>query len=89
MCLIHGAALVMEYLTTTRNHDLMDFRGADCLEFLSPNILEECFVSDDVIILNQTTEQVCLDEKFTEIELVSLLDRAAELFLKVIITWLF
>lgn len=84
MCLIHGAALIMEYLTTTENYDIMDYRGADCLEFLSPNILEECFVSDDVIIMSQTTEQICLGDKFTEIGLVSLLDRAAELFLKVI-----
>lgn len=83
MCLVHGAALVMEYLTTTENLDLIDCRGATCLEFISSNILEECAVSDDVMVLSQTADQVYLGEKFTEIGLVSLLDRAAELFLKV------
>jgi len=83
MCLIHGAALVIEYLTTTENLDLIGCRGATCLECVSPNVLEECAVSDDVMVVSQAADQVCLGDEFTEIGLVSLLDRAAELFQKV------
>lgn len=82
MCLIHGAALVIEYLTTTENLDLIGCRGATCLECVSPNVLEECAVSDDVMVVSQAADQVCLGDEFTEIGLVSLLDRAAELFQK-------
>jgi len=83
MCLIHGAALVIEYLTTTENLDLIGCRGATCLECVSSNVLEECAVSDDVMVVSQAADQVCLGDEFTEIGLVSLLDRAAELFQKV------
>lgn len=78
MCYVHGAALVIEYLTSTENLDLLDCRGAACLECVSLNVLEECSVYDDVI----AADQVCLGDEFTEIGFVSLLDRAAELFQK-------
>lgn len=84
MCLIHGAALVVEHLTTTENLDVVNFRGATCLECVSPNVLEECAISDDIMVVSQTSDQVCLGDEFSEIGLVSLLDRAAELFQKVI-----
>jgi len=80
MCYVHGAALVVEYLTSTENLDLVDCRGAACLECVSLNVLEECSVYDDVI----AADQVCLGDEFTEIGFVSLLDRAAELFQKVV-----
>lgn len=83
MCLVHGAALVVEYLTTTENLDLIGSRGATCLECISPNVLEECAVSDDIMVVSQAADQVCLGDEFSEIGLVSLLDRAAELFQKV------
>lgn len=83
MCLIHGAALVAEYLTTTENLDVVGCRGATCLECVSLNVLEECAVSDDVMVVSQATDQVCLGDEFTEVGLVSLLNRAAELFQKV------
>jgi len=79
MCYVHGAALVVEYLTSTENLDVMDCRGASCLECISLNVLEECLVSEDVI----AADQVCLGDEFTEIGLVSLLENAAELFQKV------
>ncbi|XP_025407791.1 dedicator of cytokinesis protein 7 isoform X2 [Sipha flava] len=82
MCLVHGASLVAEYLTTTENLDLVGCRGATCLECISPNVLEECAVSDDVMVVSQAADQVCLGDEFTEIGLVSLLDRSAELFQK-------
>lgn len=84
MCLIHGAALVVEHLTTTENLDLVDFRGATCFECVSSNVLEECAISDDIMVVSQTSDQVCLGDEFSEIGLISLLDRAAELFQKVI-----
>lgn len=85
MCYVHGAALVIEYLTLTENLDLVGCKGANCLECVSLNVLEECLVSDDVI----AADQVYLGDEFSEIGLLSLLDKAAELFQKVItyITW--
>ncbi|XP_046985251.1 dedicator of cytokinesis protein 7 [Schistocerca americana] len=77
MCLVHSAALVSEYL-----HMLEDLPhlppGAVGLEGITPNVLEESAVSDDV--LSPEEEGVCLGKDFTESGLVGLLEHAANSF---------
>lgn len=77
---MHSAALVAEYL-----HMLEDLahlpRGAVSLESVTPNALEECAVSDDVV--SPEEEGVCLGKDFTESGLIGLLEHAANSFYSV------
>ncbi|XP_050313244.1 dedicator of cytokinesis protein 7 isoform X2 [Anthonomus grandis grandis] len=74
MCLVHSAALVAEYLAMLES--LPHFpAGAAALEKVSPNVLEESAVSDDV--LSPEREGGCLGSHFTEAGLLGLLEQAA------------
>ncbi|XP_026681191.1 dedicator of cytokinesis protein 7 isoform X2 [Diaphorina citri] len=77
MCLVHSAALVAEYLHMIEEQPYLPL-GAVSLEFISPNCLEECAVSDDVLSPEQ--EGVCLGKDFTESGFVCLLEHAASSF---------
>lgn len=75
MCLVHSAALVAEYLVMLEPLPHLPV-GAAALEKVSPNVLEESAVSDDV--LNPEREGGCLG--FSEGSLVGLLEHAANNF---------
>uniref|UniRef100_A0A671L4A2 Dedicator of cytokinesis 8 n=1 Tax=Sinocyclocheilus anshuiensis TaxID=1608454 RepID=A0A671L4A2_9TELE len=77
MCLVHAAALVAEYLSMLEDHKYLPV-GSVTFQSISPNVLEESAVSDD--ILSPDEDGVCSGRSFTENGLVGLLEQAAELF---------
>ncbi|CAL8249273.1 unnamed protein product [Merluccius merluccius] len=77
MCLVHAAALVAEYLSMLEDHKYLPV-GSVTFQNISPNVLEESAVSDD--ILSPDEDGVCSGRYFTENGLVGLLEQAAELF---------
>lgn len=77
MCLVHSAALVAEYLVMLESLPHLP-AGAAALERVSPNVLEESAVSDDV--LSPEREGGCLGLHFTEGGLLGLLEHAASSF---------
>uniref|UniRef100_A0A1A8V8K1 Dedicator of cytokinesis 8 n=1 Tax=Nothobranchius furzeri TaxID=105023 RepID=A0A1A8V8K1_NOTFU len=77
MCLVHAAALVAEYLSMLEDHTYLPI-GSVTFQNISPNVLEESAVSDD--ILSPDEDGVCSGRYFTESGLVGLLEQAAELF---------
>ncbi|CAG9858416.1 unnamed protein product [Phyllotreta striolata] len=77
MCLVHSAALVAEYLAMLESLPHLP-AGAAALERVSPNVLEESAVSDDV--LSPEKEGGCLGSHFTEAGLLGLLEQAASSF---------
>ncbi|KAG5883156.1 hypothetical protein JTB14_033407 [Gonioctena quinquepunctata] len=77
MCLVHSAALVAEYLVMLESLPHLP-AGAAALERVSPNVLEESAVSDDV--LSPEREGGCLGSHFTEAGLLGLLEHAASSF---------
>lgn len=77
MCLVHSAALVAEYLVMLESLPHLP-PGAVALEKVSPNVLEESAVSDDV--LSPEREGGCLGSHFTEAGLMGLLEHAASSF---------
>ncbi|XP_042203401.1 dedicator of cytokinesis protein 7-like isoform X8 [Homarus americanus] len=74
MCLIHSAALVSEYLYMLEDCPHLP-TGAVSFCKLSPNVLEESAVSDDV--LSPDEEGICTGKYFTENGLVGLLEQAS------------
>uniref|UniRef100_A0A4W5KBR4 Dedicator of cytokinesis 8 n=1 Tax=Hucho hucho TaxID=62062 RepID=A0A4W5KBR4_9TELE len=77
MCLVHAAALVAEYLSMLEDHKYLPV-GSVTFQNISPNVLEESAVSDDV--LSPDEDGVCSGRYFTTGGLVVLLEQAAELF---------
>ncbi|KAJ7993970.1 hypothetical protein DPEC_G00261100 [Dallia pectoralis] len=77
MCLVHAAALVAEYLSMLEDHKYLPV-GSVTFQNISPNVLEESAVSDD--ILSPDEDGVCSGRCFTTSGLVGLLEQAAELF---------
>lgn len=77
MCLVHSAALVAEYLVMLESLPHLPV-GAAALERVTPNVLEESAVSDDV--LSPEREGGCLGSHFTEAGLLVLLEHAASSF---------
>ncbi|XP_028314469.1 dedicator of cytokinesis protein 8 isoform X2 [Gouania willdenowi] len=77
MCLVHAAALVAEYLIMLEDHKYLPI-GSVTFQNISPNVLEESAVSDD--ILSPDEDGVCSGRYFTESGLVGLLEQGAELF---------
>lgn len=77
MCLIHSAALVSEYITMQESLTHLPI-GAVTFEKVSPNVLYESAVSDDV--LSPEHEGICLGSHFTEAGLLGLLEHAASSF---------
>ncbi|KAM9546082.1 LOW QUALITY PROTEIN: dedicator of cytokinesis protein 8 [Salvelinus alpinus] len=77
MCLVHAAALVAEYLSMLEDHKYLPV-GSVTFQNISPNVLEESAVSDDV--LSPDEDGVCSGRSFTTGGLVVLLEQAAELF---------
>ncbi|MEQ2184599.1 Dedicator of cytokinesis protein 8, partial [Goodea atripinnis] len=63
MCLIHAAALVAEYLSMLEDHKYLPV-GSVTFQNISPNVLEESAVSDD--ILSPDEDGVCSGRYFTE-----------------------
>ncbi|XP_041104640.1 dedicator of cytokinesis protein 8-like isoform X1 [Polyodon spathula] len=77
MCLVHAAALVAEYLSMLEDHKHLPV-GSISFQNVSPNVLEESAVSDD--ILSPDEDGMCTGRYFTENGLLGLLEQAAELF---------
>uniref|UniRef100_A0A8C8J219 Dedicator of cytokinesis 8 n=1 Tax=Oncorhynchus tshawytscha TaxID=74940 RepID=A0A8C8J219_ONCTS len=77
MCLVHAAALVAEYLSMLEDHKYLPV-GSVTFQNISPNVLEESAVSDDV--LSPDEDGVCSGRYFTTGGLVVLLEQAVELF---------
>ncbi|XP_067839366.1 dedicator of cytokinesis protein 8 isoform X2 [Heptranchias perlo] len=77
MCLVHAAALVAEYLSMLEDHKYLPV-GSVSFQNISPNVLEESAVSDD--ILSPDEDGICSGRYFSENGLVGLLEQAAELF---------
>ncbi|KAI4895857.1 hypothetical protein NFI96_021425 [Prochilodus magdalenae] len=77
MCVVHAAALVAEYLSMLEDHKYLPV-GSVTFQNISPNVLEESAVSDD--ILSPDEDGVCSGRYFTENGLVGLLEQAANLF---------
>uniref|UniRef100_A0A674C059 Dedicator of cytokinesis 8 n=1 Tax=Salmo trutta TaxID=8032 RepID=A0A674C059_SALTR len=77
MCLVHAAALVAEYLSMLEDHKYLPV-GSVTFQDISPNVLEESAVSDDV--LSPDEDGVCSGRYFTTGGMVVLLEQAAELF---------
>ncbi|KAF5303063.1 hypothetical protein FQR65_LT08392 [Abscondita terminalis] len=74
MCMVHSAALVAEYLAMIEQLPHLPV-GAAALEKVSPNVLAESAVSDDV--LSPEREGLCLGSHFSEGGLMVLLEHAA------------
>ncbi|NXD26640.1 DOCK8 protein, partial [Spelaeornis formosus] len=77
MCLVHAAALVAEYLSMLEDRSYLPV-GSVSFQNISPNVLEESAVSDDV--LSPDEDDICSGRYFSESGLVGLLEQAAELF---------
>ncbi|XP_032873676.1 dedicator of cytokinesis protein 8 isoform X3 [Amblyraja radiata] len=77
MCLVHAAALVAEYLSMLEDHKYLPV-GCVSFQNISPNVLEESAVSDD--ILSPDEDGICSGRYFSENGLVGLLEQTAELF---------
>ncbi|XP_072928200.1 dedicator of cytokinesis protein 8 isoform X1 [Hemitrygon akajei] len=77
MCLVHAAALVAEYLSMLEDHKYLPI-GCVSFQNISPNVLEESAVSDD--ILSPDEDGICSGRYFSENGLMGLLEQAAELF---------
>uniref|UniRef100_T1J9Y0 Uncharacterized protein n=1 Tax=Strigamia maritima TaxID=126957 RepID=T1J9Y0_STRMM len=76
-CLIHSAALVAEYLHMLEDKSYLPI-GAVTFEALTPDVLEESAVSDDVVSPDE--EGICTGKYFTENGLIGLLEQAASSF---------
>ncbi|XP_072255666.1 dedicator of cytokinesis protein 6 isoform X5 [Pyxicephalus adspersus] len=72
-CLVHGAALVSEYLSMLEDARHLPV-GCVSFQSISSNILEESAVSDDVVSPDE--EGICAGKYFTEAGLVGLLEQA-------------
>ncbi|XP_076063961.1 dedicator of cytokinesis isoform X2 [Oratosquilla oratoria] len=79
LCLVHSAALVSEYLYMLEDRPHLPI-GAVAFSKLSPNVLEESAVSEDV--LSPDEEGICTGKYFTENGLVGLVEHAASSFLQ-------
>ncbi|XP_068130413.1 dedicator of cytokinesis protein 6 isoform X8 [Hyperolius riggenbachi] len=76
-CLVHGAALVAEYLSMLEDARHLPV-GCVSFQSISSNILEESAVSDDVVSPDE--EGICAGKYFTEAGLVGLLEQACHSF---------
>ncbi|XP_071850435.1 dedicator of cytokinesis protein 7-like isoform X2 [Apostichopus japonicus] len=76
-CLVHSAGLVSEYLHMLEDKTYLPV-GCVSLEKITPNVLEESAVSDDVVSPDE--EGICTGKYFTESGLVGLLEHAAASF---------
>ncbi|XP_027052730.1 dedicator of cytokinesis protein 7-like, partial [Pocillopora damicornis] len=79
MCLVHTAGLVSEYLSMLEDKPHLPI-GCVSFEKISPNVLEESAISDDVVSPDE--EGICTGKYFCENGLVSLLESAANTFFR-------
>ncbi|XP_034047220.1 dedicator of cytokinesis protein 7-like isoform X1 [Thalassophryne amazonica] len=76
-CLVHGAALVAEYLNMLEDCRYLPI-GCVSFQNISSNVLEESAISDDV--LSPEEEGICSGKYFSESGLVGLLEQGAASF---------
>ena len=79
LCIVHCAALVAEYLHMLEDRPYLPF-GCVGFERISPNVLEESAIADDVVSPDE--DGVCSGQYFSTSGLVGLLESAAALFQK-------
>ncbi|KAJ7372911.1 Dedicator of cytokinesis protein 6 [Desmophyllum pertusum] len=79
MCLVHTAGLVSEYLSMLEDKPYLPI-GCVAFEKISPNVLEESAISDDVVSPDE--EGICTGKYFNENGLVLLLEKAASTFFR-------
>lgn len=77
MCHVHMCALVAEYLHMLDSQTYLPI-GAVSFREISPNVLAESAVSDDVLTPGE--DGICLGNRFSEVGLKNLLETAAEKF---------
>ncbi|KAJ7335515.1 hypothetical protein JRQ81_013456, partial [Phrynocephalus forsythii] len=77
MCLVHAAALVAEYLSMLEDHSYLPV-GSVSFQNISPNVLEESAVSDDV--LSPDEDGVCSGRYFSENGLGGLCETVNEVY---------
>ncbi|XP_068675223.1 dedicator of cytokinesis protein 7-like [Montipora foliosa] len=77
MCLVHTAGLVSEYLSMLEDKPELPI-GCVSFEKITPNVLEESAISDDVVSPDE--EGICTGKYFCENGLVALLEKAASTF---------
>lgn len=77
MCILHSAALVSEYLSMIEETSYLPI-GCVGFQQVTPNILEESAVSDDVVSPHE--DGVCTEKYFSTNGLVGLLQQAADAF---------
>ncbi|XP_024887991.1 dedicator of cytokinesis protein 7-like, partial [Temnothorax curvispinosus] len=78
MCLVHSAALVVEYLHLLEPGDGVRPVEAVAVNAVTPNALEESAVGDDVLIRRE--EKLCLNPDFSESGLTGFLEHAPSFF---------
>ncbi|XP_048582972.1 dedicator of cytokinesis protein 7-like [Nematostella vectensis] len=78
LCIVHAAALVSEYLSMMEDKRFLPV-GCVAFEKISPNVLEESAVSDDVVSPDE--EGICTGKYFSENGLIGLLEQAAIKFM--------
>ncbi|XP_054707332.1 dedicator of cytokinesis protein 7-like [Uloborus diversus] len=76
-CYVHSAALVAEYLYMLEDRSYLPV-GCVAFEKISPDVLDESAVSDDVVSPDE--EGICTGKYFTENGLIGLLEQAANSF---------
>ncbi|PVD22808.1 hypothetical protein C0Q70_16064 [Pomacea canaliculata] len=76
-CLVHAAGLVAEYLNMIEDRPYLPV-GCVAFQKITPNVLEESAVSDDVVSPDE--EGICTGKYFTENGLVGLLEQATSSF---------
>ncbi|XP_041359192.1 dedicator of cytokinesis protein 7-like isoform X2 [Gigantopelta aegis] len=76
-CLVHAAGLVAEYLNMLEDKPYLPV-GCVAFQKITPNILEESAVSDDVVSPDE--EGICTGKYFTENGLIGLLEQSASSF---------
>ncbi|KAL5487361.1 hypothetical protein EMCRGX_G019952 [Ephydatia muelleri] len=77
MCLVHGAAVVAEYLYLLEGQPYLPV-GCVAFQKLSANVLEESAISEDSCTPEE--EGICTSKLFTEKGMIGLLEQAASLF---------
>ncbi|KAL5265112.1 hypothetical protein ACHWQZ_G006003 [Mnemiopsis leidyi] len=79
MCYVHAAALISEYMYMVEHQPALP-QGCIAFKQISPNVLQECAVMDDV--LKPDEDGMCTGGEFSEKGITSLLRQSADLLME-------